>query len=92
MASYIHCLLDEMYQLENKEEIQYLFRRFYTKDGLRELAHKDFIDWVKQQFDEAELPKGALRNVLVGEFIFNSERVEEFLTMIKENFENTEFD
>jgi len=92
MASYIHCLLDEMYQLENKEEIQYLFRRFYTKDGLRELARKDFIDWVKQQFDEAELPKGALRNVLVGEFIFNSERVEEFLTMIKENFENTEFD
>jgi len=81
-----------MYQLENKEEIQYLFRRFYTKDGLRELARKDFIDWVKQQFDEAELPKGALRNVLVGEFIFNSERVEEFLTMIKENFENTEFD
>ena len=92
MTSYIQCLLDEMYQLENKEEIQYLFRRFYNADGLRELARKDFIDWVKQIFDEAEVPKGAFRNILLGEFIFSPIRVDDFLALIKENFENTEFD
>ena len=92
MASYIQCVLDEMYDQDNKEEIQYLFRRFYNTDGLRELARKDFIDWVREKFDEASVPRGGFYNILLGEFIFSPIRVDDFLNLIKENFENTEFD
>jgi len=98
MTSYIKCLLDEMYDQDNKDEIKYLFCRFFRKDEerggscQREHAAKDFIEWVREKFDDAEVPKGAFRNILLGEFIFSPVRVEDFLNLIRDNIQNTEFD
>lgn len=92
MASFIRAVLEEMYELDRWDQITELYERFYYTEapyagGLRIKARYDFTNWVKQQIEDAGVPKGFFRKCIMdNDFIYNTDNIEEFLGAIQANY------
>ena len=89
MASFIRTVLEEMFEYSRYDEISTLYQRLYDTDTnyLQENARKEFIVWVEEQFDLANVPKGAFRNIIMAsDIIYNTDNQDEFLDEIKANY------